>query len=294
MKTTRPSAVLIGILFAIGGQACTDSLPGTAAPTDRPATIPLSTYIGPLRSMAVTVAGQARPFIFDTGGGETMVSPAIAAAIGCRPYGRAVGFRAGGDQIAFEYCDNVLLRFGDVAVAHERVGVFDLKAFLPADLPPAEGVVSLRSFRDRPVTIDLAKGSVTVETAATLAARIEGMRPLTIRVATGPTGAETTVYVGARMGGQRVWLLLDSGNGGPVLVAPHVAQGAGHREGDAEAAIEFDGLGPRRLPVATRPMIYDGVLNAAFMRDWIVTLDLGSHRAWATPAPVPVPVPVPK
>jgi len=288
MPTRRRSSLLIGlVLFAIGGHACSNGAPEPAGPADRPAAIQLTTYVGPLRALSVTVAGEARPFIFDTGGGETMLTPTLAAALGCRPYGRAVGFRAGGEQVSFEYCDNVLLRFGTAAIAHERVGIFDLASILPADMPRAEGVVSLRSFRDRPVTIDLAKGMVTVETAASLAARIEGMRPLTIRVATGPTGAETTVYVGARVGGQRVWLLLDSGNGGPTLVAPHVAQGAGLREGDAEAAIDFDGLGPIRLPVRSRQVIYDGVLSAGFMRDWIFTLDLGSSRAWAMPAPAP-------
>ncbi len=234
--------------------------------------------------MVVTVADTAHPFIFDTGGGETIITPEVASAIGCTPYGRAIGFRAGGEQVAFEYCDDVLLRLGDVAIAHQRVGVFDLRSILPKGAPPADGVVSLRSFRDRPVTIDLAAGRITIESANSLAERTRGMRPLTIRVATGPTGAETTVYIAARAGGRRAWLLLDSGNGDPALVAPHVARMAGLVDNQGQGLIEIDGLGPIRQPIRTRDMIYDGMLGAAFIQDWIFTLDLGSSRAWAAPA----------
>jgi hypothetical protein len=213
-----------------------------------------------------------------------MITPELASAIGCRPYGRAIGFRAGGQQVTFEYCDDVLLRLGDVAIAHDRVGVFDLKSILPAGLPPADGVISLRSFRGQPVTIDLAMARITVETLDSLLARTTRMRSLTIRVASGPSGAETSVYVAVRIGGHRLWLLLDSGNGDPALVASHVARMADLQNGEGEALIEFDGLGSIPLLVRTQDMIYDGILGAGFMQNWTFTLDLPSTRAWAAPA----------
>jgi hypothetical protein len=58
------------------------------------------------------------------------------------------------------------------------------------------------------VTIDLARGNVTLETPNTLAMRTKAMRPVMIRVATGPTGAETAVYVAARIGVRRLWFCL--------------------------------------------------------------------------------------
>jgi hypothetical protein len=145
-------------------------------------------------------------------------------------------------------------------------------------------VLSLRSFRDRPVTIALAAGQLTFETADSLAARVRRMRPLTVRIATGLSGAETTVYVGARVGGRRVWLLLDSGNGDPALVAPHVAAMAGVKGAEEDAVIQIDGIGPVQLPIRPKPIIYDGVLGASFIQDWILTFDLASARGWAAPA----------
>jgi hypothetical protein len=249
-----------------------------------PAVVPLSPWAGLLRSVTVTVDGTAHPFIFDTGGGQTVITPEVAAAVGCTPYGRAIGFRMSGERVEFEYCDNVALRLGQVALAREPVGVFDLKSILPAGLPRADGVLSLRSFRDRPVTIALGAGRLTLETADSLAARVRRMRPLTIRIATGPSGAETTVYVAARVGERRVWLLLDSGNGDPALVAPHVAAMAGLKGAEGDAVIQIDGVGPVQLPIRQLPIIYDGVLGARFIQDWILTFDLASARAWAAPA----------
>jgi hypothetical protein len=274
------------VAFAITVIGCAHvSLPSPTISADHPTTIQLSTYAGRLRSVSVTVGNATHPLIFDTGGGETMISPDLASGIGCKPYGRAIGFRMGGEQVAFEYCDGVLLRLGDVSIAHDRVGVFDLKSILPRDAPPADGVVSLQSFRGQPVTIDLASGRITLETARSLAARTPRMRPLMMRVATGPTGAETTVYIAARVGGQRVWFLLDSGTGDPALVSAYVARTAGLQSGTGNMQIDFDGLGPVQLPVATRQMIYDGVLGVGFIQDWVFTFDLKAGRAWAAPAP---------
>jgi hypothetical protein len=254
---------------------------------ERAVVAPLLPWAGLLRSVTVTVDGTAHSFIFDTGGGETMITPEVAAAVGCTPYGRAIGFRMGGERIEFEYCDNVALRLGQVALARAPVGVFDLNSILPSGLPPTDGVLSLRSFRDRPVTIALGAGRLTFETAGSLAARVRRMRPLTIRMATGPSGAEMTLYVAARIGKRRVWLLLDSGNSDPVLVAPHVAAMTGLDGAGGNAVIQIDGVGPVQLPIRQQPIIYDGVLGAEFLQDWILTFDLPSARAWAAPADRP-------
>ncbi len=287
MNGTLRLALLLILTGTI--EACVNGsgAPVAATPTNGLPSIQLSTYAGLLRSITVKVGNGTHTFIFDTGGGETVITPEIASAIGCVPYGRAIGFRAGGEQVAFEYCDNVLLQLGTVPIAHGRVGVFDFKGLLPPGVPRVDGSVSLQSFRDRPVTIDLGRGKVTLETTNTLAMRTKAMRPVMIRVATGPTGAETAVYVAARIGGRRVWLLLDSGNGDPLLIAPHVARMAGLPGNDGDVSVEVDSLGAIRLPARTTQMIYDGVLGAAFMEEWVFTLDLRSSRMWATPVASP-------
>ena len=95
MRATVRLALSVILAITIVGCARVDRPLVAPHPGDRPATIPLSIYAGLLRSMTVTVGDAAHPFIFDTGGGETMITPEVASAIGCTPYGRAIGFRSG-------------------------------------------------------------------------------------------------------------------------------------------------------------------------------------------------------
>jgi hypothetical protein len=275
------------MLIALAVAGCSrQSQPTTAGtPADSSQTASLSAYFGQLRSVAVSIGSATHRFIFDTGGGETMITPELASAIGCAPYGRAVGFRMSGEQVSWQYCDDVSFQLGDITIAPDRVGVFNLRSLLPAGLPPADGVMSLRSFRHRPVTIDYARGEITVETVTSLKSRVAGMRSLTIRIASGLTGAETTAYIAGRIGGQRVWLALDSGNvASPLLVAPNVARVANCQSPQCDVLVHLDGLDPVRLSARTSNIVYDGVIGAAFMKEWILTLDLASSRAWAARA----------
>jgi hypothetical protein len=59
---------------------------------------------------------------------------------------------------------------------------------------------------------------------------------------------------------------------------------AGRPGNDGDVSVELDSIGAIRLPARTTQMIYDGVLGAAFMQEWVFTLDLHSNRMWATPA----------
>ena len=217
-----------------------------------------------------------------------MITPEVASAIGCKPYGRAIGFRMGGERVTFEYCDDVLLRLGDVAIAHDRVGVFDLKSVLPAGIYRPRTALSrcdhFAIIRSR--SNSQWRGSRRRRPAA-LPSGPEGCGRSPSELAADRPERETAVCIAARAGGRLVWLLLDSGNGDRALVAAHVASMAGLNDSEGEAVVEFDGLGAIRLPMRTRDIIYDGVLGAAFMRDWIFTLDLASNRAWATPAARP-------
>ena len=79
----------------------------------------------------------------------------------------------------------------------------------------------------------------------------------------------------------------DSCNGDPLLVAPHVARMAALMDGEGEALIDFDGLGPLRLPTRTRTMIYGGYAGGALSRGVDLRVDRGASRAWALPAASP-------
>ena len=102
----------------------------------------LEPYAGKLRQIRVDIAGAGRRFLFDTGGGHTLISPSVAAAIGCAPQGRVVGYRMSGEKFETPICPDVVFKIGEYQPDSETVGVFDLMAFLPKELPPVDGTAS--------------------------------------------------------------------------------------------------------------------------------------------------------
>ena len=62
---TTPSLRIIFVI-ALAGCVHANTTSGAAGQADRARTIPLSTYAGLLRTITVTVASSAHPFIFDT------------------------------------------------------------------------------------------------------------------------------------------------------------------------------------------------------------------------------------
>ena len=82
------------------------------------------------------------------------------------------------------------------------------------------------------------------------------------------------------------WMELDSGNGGSLVIANHIAPllglsidmttpQAGHFELANGIAIEGT--------IRTRDLIMDGNIGAQFLNKWTLTLDLDRGRAWLVP-----------
>ena len=64
-----------------------------------PIEVPLTAYIANLRTLAVTLGNDTVPFLLDTGGGFTVLTPEVARSAGCVPFGRVTGFRSSGGRL---------------------------------------------------------------------------------------------------------------------------------------------------------------------------------------------------
>ena len=98
-----------------------------------------------------------------------------------------------------------------------------------------------------------------------------------------------SLYVEALIG--PLWFELDSGNVAPVLLAPHAFRELGQdpipNTESRTLRLDIPGLGPIDRIVTGKEMIYDGLLNAQFFLDYVVTMDLANGRVWAKPRPSP-------
>ncbi len=294
-------ALLCGLLStAMMSAACGTSAPSTeqTAPTGTlktkrsPVALQLGTYHPkiPLRTITVSVRGKARTFVLDTGAGVTVVSPTLAAEMGCNRLGHIVGHRAEGQRLDFPRCTDVTLDIGGATTTD--VGIFDLRALLPAGFPPVDGVVSLASFEGRAVTVQPRSNRLWIETPASLRRRISKMSELVARHSRSAGGLALTVFFAFESTKGRFWLKYDTGNLSAGFLAPAIARRLGLVPSDREItsakdAVRLDnvslapvGAAPLRLPMLVKPCIYDGLLGVPLVSEMDVTLDLRNRRAW--------------
>lgn len=258
----------------------------TALRSGHATVIRLQPYQGRLRAMQARAADREWLLLFDTGGGTTVISPALAQALGCAPRGSVTGYRMSGDPITMPTCAEGALVLDDWRAPSQTLAIFDVMTLLPRGWPRVDGVIALRSFAGHRLTLDLAANAVMVHD--TRAASVDALRAdakrLLGRLATGPSGAELLAFAGMVAGADTLWLEVDSGNLDAVLLAPHTARllgvsdsvGAQHRD----LALPLVPGQPATVLARVRTLIFDGALNAAWLEQGRLTIDLVDGSLW--------------
>lgn len=289
--------LLVMTISALPTRTAAQTDAALAGPGPRPVVLSLEPYAGSsLKTVGVTVGDKTIPFLLDTGGGITVVTPEVVDALGCEPFGQMTGFRADGTEIRARRCGPTELRIGAYRAAGE-VGVFDLMGMIRDQVeqarargqevampPTVGGLIGLASFEQQTLTLDYAHDQLIVETPHSAGARTRSMRPIGVRVSTGASGS-VEVFLEARAQTGTLWLQLDSGNDGPTFLAPHAVKQLGIvlPPGERDSLnIDLIGLGELPITVMRRPMIYDGQLGLGAIRKLLLTIDLADGRAWAS------------
>ena len=269
--------------FVLGCFACTS--PPAQGPESLKAgtesvTLHLEPYVGRLVTLSPVLGQDTLRMLFDTGGGETIIIPSVAETVSCVPSGRSVGFRMSGEQVEWPMCPDLEFRFASEYVHDSRVGVWDLMAILPEGLPHLDGLMSLETFRDRLLTIDLTEKKIVLESEASFRARVSRMSRLQARIATGTDGGHLDLFVQGRLSDseEELWFLVDSANLSDVVLGPHVDGSLDSSEVDIILA---DSLRVRAA-ASSADIIYDGALSEAFLRQIVLSVDLRTGQAWAT------------
>lgn len=249
-------------------------------------TIYLKKYVSNLKQVEVVAGSDTLHLLFDTGGGETFISPEAARRLGKTVYGSAASFRMSGEVVRYQKADSVTFTIGGKRYYHPTLGVWDLMSILPAGLPKVDGVLSLKTFAGRVLSIDLAANRLVVETEASYKARTKKMTLLPSRFATGMNGGELTIFLALAHKSRPYWFLFDSGNLNDLLMAHRTA---------AEWGLQSDTVTVRRelgvVPVllgkkkgegkaASENIIYDGALNYALLSRSRFLVHFGRKEVW--------------
>lgn len=285
LRSTAAALVLVALVAA-----CSTAEPPTpeASSTTKPAAplaIPLDDYVAGLKTVRIEVAGVAGDYLFDTGGGAQILTLEASERIGCEPYGRGVGFRHDGTSIEAPFCQSPPWTLGDWTLDAPEPGIYDLMGLLQG-APEIDGLLSLSAFEDQALTLDYAGDRLVIESAESLAERTATMRQLRVRPSRQMGGHALDLFVAVDAGeGRTLWLELDSGNTGPVILAPHAVEllELDLSDGPAPVTLDIVGLGPVTLEAREKETIYDGLLNLELHQRYLVTLDLDTMTGWARP-----------
>ncbi|MET3018580.1 pepsin/retropepsin-like aspartic protease family protein [Flavobacterium hydatis] len=249
-------------------------------------TIPLKTYIENMKTVDVFIKGKKYNFLFDTGGAETLISPEIANMLNKSIYGSLTGFRMDGEIIKAQKSDSISLIIGTTTLFHPTVGVWDIMSILPKEFPKIDGIISLKSFNNTILTIELSKNILIIENSVSAKKRIKGKSLLPTQFANGLEGSELNIFVRIPKNNFYYWFLFDSGNSGPLLLSNESAIVWGLKP--ENNAIEITNpkseflIGKNKLMVKpfTRNIIYDGVLNFESLSKYIFTIDFKKKEVW--------------
>lgn len=240
------------------------------------------------QSIQAKLNGAAGTFLFDSGMGLSMITPATAAQMGCKPWGQTTGFRATGERVDMQKCNAAHLDIAGVALSMPTLAVFDLMKLMPAGMAPLSGAIGLDAFAGRQITIQSHAQRLVLETPDSLATRIRRAHAIPLRVVRDAQGAALTVDVGMPTHAGMVWMELDTGNrSGAHMIGKHVA---------ALLGLKPDMPGPQTIDVDVAPgirlkgdavvsnLIMDGDIGSQFLDQWDLTLDLKAEKGWLAAA----------
>jgi len=246
------------------------------------AVFPLETYRKTI-ALRAEVGGHPGLYLFDTAGGITLLSPDTAKQSGCEPWGQLSGFRMMGDRVDTPRCDDVVFMLDGRRFDARTVAVLDVTSLLPEGAAPVQGSIALDLFAGRAITLDLASMRLIVESTESLKARVGDAPSLPVRFSRELQGRALAASIGVPSAKGMLWMELDSGNGGTVLVSKAYA-GLMGLDPDAEGVQSADfevAPGLRASGNAFTPdMILDGNLGMPFLRGKVVTFDLQRERLW--------------
>jgi hypothetical protein len=240
-------------------------------------TIQLQPYVGKLFYVSAVVQDAPVKLLFDAGGGETLLDVALAQKLNKKAYGTESSFRMNGQRIKYQKIDSIKMRIANVDIVHETVGVWDITNVLPKELMKLDGVISLRSFDKKVITVDLSRKHLIFESDSSFAKLLPGLTKLPSRFSTGMNGNELTFHLGIPFNnGRMYWFLFDNGNLNPVLLSSDIlnevnVKGDGISDTNAFYLEFFKSHLPNSL---SEDILYNGALNADLIGKFSFTIDL--------------------
>jgi len=253
----------------------------TAKPNDQPQIIRLERFRKALWKVHVTLKGKEGDFLFDTGGGVTLVAEEFFNGVDCKFWGRSTGYNMFGKKGEGPHCDDVPISAGGVPLTAVNIGKFNFDGMFPGDKAP-DGLLSLDAFDGKAITIDQKSATLIIESDKSLKKRVRSMTEYPFRLARECSGRCLSAFVGVKTPDGITWLNIDTGAGGVSLIAKEYAASFGLDPEKKGQTLDFPIGSNIKIggPVMVTEMIMDGNLGQPFLAQYVITLDLKKGRMW--------------
>lgn len=240
-------------------------------------TIILESYFRELKTINLELENQTFRFLFDAAAAQTYISPDIAQHNNIKGYGNSVIVRMHGEVLHYEKSSPFILKSAHTSFNHESAGIWDIMSILPKELPALDGVISLKTFEDHKLILDLSKNTLIVFKANS---DIEGTL-LIPRFANGLEGIELNCFIGIPFNGKTYWFLFDSGNIRPVIFSKQLAAELNLEENYPNKKVTLL-LGDEKeeADYSVEDILYDGVLNFKTIANHRFLIDFPEQKIW--------------
>ncbi len=237
-------------------------------------------------TVQAVVNGKHGTFLFDTGGGNSIINPQFAASVGCKPWGQMSGFNMQSKRIDILRCDGAEVKFGKIDVKTETVGVLDFMHMLPPGSPHIDGSLALDLFSDKTFRYSLTDRVLEIVDSPRKIKGLDKKSSMPVHVVRDAQGLALEINLPVKTPQGTAWFELDSGNvSGDILVGKHLA-GLFHlsteQKGQDISAMLLDGTRVTG-PAEVLDLTLDGNLGVSFLKDNDVVVDIPAHLAWVIP-----------
>jgi len=160
----RNNPLLLATLMLVPCRMLAQSAPAAVDPVTIPYTVSDGVLMIPATAGSIPIH-----VIFDTGAGVDILAPSLIARLHGRPAGTFSAHRMTGERIDVSLFEIPEIAVGPFVRKNVVVGSWDM-----LDSLHLEGIVSVNGFRHQPFTIDFNRGTLVLETTASLSRRRAG------------------------------------------------------------------------------------------------------------------------
>ena len=114
---------------------------------DHPQVIKLERFRKALWKIHITIQGKPGAFLFDTGGGNTLLTADYLKGFNCQFWGRTTGYNMFGERADSPHCDGIQIKAGEVELTPVSVGKIDFGDRFAGDTPPDRWAAGARCLR---------------------------------------------------------------------------------------------------------------------------------------------------